>query len=108
MALDLGRDMYDPTPPSTWFGRARFTPARDVLRGVLSARLDPRTLIAAADLPAPLPTLVYTVVKRSRLWRREKLDVARSWWLILPTDSKPAAWPSNWPPISAPSIRRPG
>ncbi|HVU90034.1 MAG TPA: hypothetical protein VHD36_22065, partial [Pirellulales bacterium] len=69
--------MYDPTPPTTWFGRARYTPARDALRGELSARLDPRTLIAAATLPEPLPALVYTIVRRTRLWRREKLDVTR-------------------------------
>ena len=38
-------------------------------RGQLTARLDPRTLIAAAELPAPLPELIYTVVRRTRLWR---------------------------------------
>ena len=48
-----------------------------MLRGVFSARLDPRTLIAAANLPEPLPVLVYSVVQRSRLWLREKLDVTR-------------------------------
>ncbi len=71
------RESYDPTPPSTWLGRARFTPLVDALRGQLTARLDSRTLIAAAELPAPLPELIYTVVRRTRLWRREKVDVAR-------------------------------
>jgi len=71
------RDSYDPTPPSTVFGRARYTPLADVLRGRLTARLDPRTLIAQANLPEPLPGVIYTVARRSRLWLGEQTDVVR-------------------------------
>jgi hypothetical protein len=55
----------------------RHTPLSEALHGQWSARLDPRAAIAAAGLPAPLPSLIYTVVRRSRLWRRERRDVAR-------------------------------
>ncbi|HEY4311495.1 MAG TPA: hypothetical protein VGN12_18750 [Pirellulales bacterium] len=71
------RNRYDTTPPASWLARARYTPLADALRGELSAQLDPRTLIAAARLPAPLAELIYTVVRRTRLWRREKVDVTR-------------------------------
>jgi len=71
------RDIYDPTPRTGWFARAYYTPVSDALRGKLTARLDVRRLIAAADLPAPLPGLICTVVRRSRLRRYERLDVAR-------------------------------
>ncbi len=67
---------FDPTA-SNWLVRAYHTPVQDALRGHLSARLDVRREIAAAALPLPLPGLVYTVVRRSRLWRREQHDVAR-------------------------------
>ncbi|HEY4311494.1 MAG TPA: hypothetical protein VGN12_18745 [Pirellulales bacterium] len=66
-------EAYDLTPPTSWWGRARFTPVVDALRGQLSARLDPRTLIAAADLPTPLPELIYAVVRGARLSRPEKV-----------------------------------
>ena len=62
---------------SSWLTRAYHTPVSDALRGRLSARLDVRHEIAAAGLPAPLAGLAYTVCRRTRLWRREKLDVAR-------------------------------
>ncbi len=71
-------DSYDFSPAdSNWLVRAYYTPVRDALRGQLSARLDVRREIASAELPAPLSGLIYTVVRRSRLWRREKIDVAR-------------------------------
>ena len=69
-------DLYEFNPPGR-FARVRYTPLSDALRGQWSARLDPRVEIAAGGLPAPLPSLIYTVVRRSRLWRREKCDVAR-------------------------------
>ncbi len=71
------RDFYDPTPPATLWGRARFTPLADFMRGRLTARLDPRTLIAEAQLPEPLPGVIYTVARRSRLWLGEQTDVVR-------------------------------
>jgi uncharacterized membrane protein len=71
------RDFYDPTPRSGWFARACHTPVSDALCGELTARLDTRRVIASAGLPAPLPGLIYTVVRRSRLRRHERLEVAR-------------------------------
>src|SRR5262249_45243827 len=53
------------------------TPLRDVLRGRLSASLDARQIIATAGLPGPLAELSWRVVRESRLWRREKGDIAR-------------------------------
>jgi hypothetical protein len=64
-------------PAANWLVRAYHTPLRDALRGHLSGRLDVRREIAAAGLSAPIAGLIYTVVRRTRLWRREKLDVAR-------------------------------
>jgi hypothetical protein len=69
-------ELYEFQPPGR-FARVRYTPLREALRGEWTARLDPRAEIAAAALPAPLPDVVYTVVRRCRLWRREQLDVAR-------------------------------
>lgn len=57
--------------------RMRYTPVIDALRGRLSARLDPRRIIAEAGLPVQLADLVLVVVRRTRLWRSEKCDVAR-------------------------------
>lgn len=56
--------------------RAAHTPARDWLRGRITGRLDWQGVIAAADLPHPLADLVTLVVRRSRLWRLEKADLA--------------------------------
>ena len=74
----MTHDSHDFTPAaSNWLVRAYYTPVSDALRGQLSARLDVRREIAAAGLPASLSGLIYTVVRRTRLWRIEKLDVAR-------------------------------
>ncbi len=74
----MTHDSRDFTPAaSNWLVRAYYTPVSDALRGQLSARLDVRPEIAAAGLPAPLAGLIYTVVRRTRLWRSEKSDVAR-------------------------------
>jgi hypothetical protein len=62
---------------ANWLTRAYYTPVSDALRGQLSARLDIRRDIAAANLPLPLSRLIYSVCRRTRLWRREKSDVAR-------------------------------
>jgi len=56
---------------------AATTPARDWARLRLTGRLDWRAAVAAAGLPAPLADLVARVVRRSRLWRSEKADLAR-------------------------------
>lgn len=62
---------------ANWLARAYYTPVSDALRGQLSARLDIRRDIAAANLPLPLSKLIYSVCRRTRLWRGEKSDVAR-------------------------------
>lgn len=67
---------FDVTAAS-WLKRAYYTPVSDALRGQLTARLDVRREIAAANLPLPLARLIYSVCRRTRLWRGEKSDVAR-------------------------------
>ncbi|MEX0678584.1 MAG: hypothetical protein WD063_15995 [Pirellulales bacterium] len=69
-------DEFNP-PPANWLLRAYYTPVSDALRGHLSGRLDVRREIAAAELPKPVAGLIHTVVRRTRLWRREKSDVVR-------------------------------
>jgi hypothetical protein len=69
-------ELYEFSPPG-WIARLRYTPLSDLLRGDCTARLDPRSVIAAAELPVPLPSLIYTVIRGTRLWRSEKSDVAR-------------------------------
>jgi hypothetical protein len=61
--------------PTLW-RRLRFTPARDWIRGRISGRLDIACFVERADLPANAQTLILDVVRRTRLWRREKIDVA--------------------------------
>lgn len=53
------------------------TPLRDIFRGKLTARLDWRSVIDSAQLPAPLGQLATNVVRSTKLWRLEKADVAR-------------------------------
>ena len=52
------------------------TRLRDVVRGRLDARLDWRQTIALADLPESLVDTTYQVVRQTRLWRNEKVNVA--------------------------------
>ncbi|MCZ6851752.1 MAG: hypothetical protein O7F17_08935 [Planctomycetota bacterium] len=56
--------------------RLAHTPLRDIVRGRLSGRTDVKRLVAAADLPVPLASIVLEVARRSRLWRLERADVA--------------------------------
>ncbi|MCH8152992.1 MAG: hypothetical protein IH830_11555 [Planctomycetes bacterium] len=49
---------------------------RDIVRGRLSGRTDVKRLVAAAELPSPLASIVLEVARRSRLWRLERADVA--------------------------------
>ena len=60
---------------SMWH-RLRYTRLRDALRGRFDASLDWQSLISLAELPPELAAAVRHVVSRSRLWRREKVDVA--------------------------------
>src|SRR5215212_9829985 len=56
--------------------RIRFTPLLDLLRGRVSGRLDVRARVEAAQLPEPAKLVVARVVKKTRLWRSEKVEVA--------------------------------
>ncbi len=49
---------------------------RDVVRARITGRLDLEAMIAAAQLPDPLPQLVRDVSRRTRLNRLEKVAVA--------------------------------
>jgi hypothetical protein len=55
--------------------RLGYTRIRDALRGRTS--LDWRQAVATADLPAEISDLIRNTVRRTRLWRSEKIDVAR-------------------------------
>lgn len=60
----------------TLFRRLANTPLSDALRGRLTGRLDVKALLASSGLPDPAKALVARVVRRTRLWRSEKADVA--------------------------------
>lgn len=53
------------------------TPMRDWVRGRLTGRLDRDRLLREAALPASVADLIETVVRRTRLWRSEKVEVTR-------------------------------
>jgi hypothetical protein len=52
------------------------SPLRDLIRGRISGRLDWKSRLAGAGLPAPAGALIVRVVKLTRLWRLEKAAVA--------------------------------
>lgn len=60
----------------TWMRRLRYTPLRDLARGRLSGRLDIQRRIDSSGLPTPGCELIGRVVRRTRLWRIEKVEVA--------------------------------
>ncbi|MAT72106.1 MAG: hypothetical protein CMJ58_21580 [Planctomycetaceae bacterium] len=53
------------------------TPLWDLVRGQLSGRLDWRAVVARANLPEPCADAVLQTVRKTRLWSRERVDVAR-------------------------------
>ena len=55
--------------------RIRTTPIRDALRGRLSARYDVAWRIEQASLPEVVSTTIWNVVRRTRLWRSEKIEL---------------------------------
>ncbi len=63
-------------PASLW-RRLWRTPMSDVLRGRLTCSLDHKAVVDAAGLPDSVGQLVQRVVRRTHLWRSEKVDVAR-------------------------------
>jgi hypothetical protein len=62
---------------ASWWFRLRHTPVSDVIHGSLSGSLSVAYLIDEASLPAPLPQTIMTVVRRTKLWHRERMEVAR-------------------------------
>ncbi len=64
------------TVDSLW-RRIQHTRLRDALRGRFDGRLDWRQAIAAVDLPAPIAETITRLVRRTRLWRSEKIDIAQ-------------------------------
>jgi len=68
--------MTDTASFSLW-RRLRYTRLRDALRFRIDGRLDWRHVVATAGLPEDLADKTRQVVRRTRLWRAEKVDVAR-------------------------------
>lgn len=54
----------------------RFTPLRDLVRGRVTGALDWRRRIDAAGLPTEVRDLLLRIVRRTRLWRSERVAVA--------------------------------
>lgn len=64
-----------PTASLAW--RVLRTPVSDLVRGRIEPLVDAERVIAGAGLPAALADLVGRVVRRARLWRHERIEVAR-------------------------------
>lgn len=64
-------------PQPSLLRRMGTTPMRDWIRGRLTGRLDRERAIEASGLPGPLSQLIRQVVRRTRLWRTEKVEVTR-------------------------------
>lgn len=61
----------------SWWRRLCYTRVRDAFRGRFDASLDWRQVISVADLPPEISGVLRNAVGRTRLWRSEKIDVAR-------------------------------
>src|SRR5687767_15996240 len=68
--------MSDTLPYSIWY-KLRYTPLRDLMRGEITARMDLRRRLEEAAVPPEVRDVVHRVVKRTRLWRLEQLEVAQ-------------------------------
>jgi hypothetical protein len=66
----------DAAEMSLW-RRLYYTRFRDVLRGRFDASLDREKIVADAGLPSELADTITLVVRRSKLWRSEQVDVAK-------------------------------
>ncbi|MFO0883639.1 MAG: hypothetical protein U0894_05535 [Pirellulales bacterium] len=66
-----------PLPSDSFWSRLCHTSLSDTLRGKVEGRLDARRVIASFQLGEMLSSVVWDVVQRTRLWRSEKVDVAR-------------------------------
>jgi hypothetical protein len=67
--------MSDAIETGVW-RRMRYTPLRDAIRGRISGRLDVAALVAGSGLALPTRELILRVVRRTRLWRIERVEVA--------------------------------
>ena len=66
--------MSDTIDQTLWY-KIRYTPLRDALRGRLTARLDLRRPLEETALPAEIKQVLRRVVKATRLWRLEQIEV---------------------------------
>jgi hypothetical protein len=64
-------------PGRSGWSRILRTPLGDALRGDFSGSLDVHAIISGAALSAPVAALIWDVLRRGRLWRSERVDVAR-------------------------------
>ena len=65
------------TAPSSFWQIMWHTRLRDVLRGRIDGRLNWQRVVAEAALPTDVADVIVQVVRRTRLWRIEKADVAQ-------------------------------
>lgn len=66
-------------PPSnaSLISRVAFTPISELLRGRIAPIPTVESVISAASLPPPISELINRVVVKTRLWKREQLEVVR-------------------------------
>ncbi|MEM6394364.1 MAG: hypothetical protein AAF797_16480 [Planctomycetota bacterium] len=64
-----------PAAPSL-LHRLRNTPLKHLITGRVSASLDWRRTIANSELPTPIQSALLTLTRKTRLWRRERVDLA--------------------------------
>jgi hypothetical protein len=65
------------TAPASLWRRLRYTRLQDLVRFRADGRLDWQQTVATAGLPAELADMVAVVVRRTRLWRGERVEVAQ-------------------------------
>lgn len=63
------------TIDQTIWHKMRYTPMRDFLRGKLTSSMDLRRPLENSELPPPVKQLIHRVVRRTFLWRLERLEV---------------------------------
>ncbi len=63
--------------PVSWWTRLAYTPVSEAVRGQFTASLDWQAKLNESGLPHSAQSLIASVVRRTRLWRHEKADVAQ-------------------------------
>ncbi len=66
-----------PTPSDSLWSRLCYTSLGETLRGNIAGELDARRVITSFNLGETLSAVVWQIVDKTRLWRSEKVDVAR-------------------------------